>query len=209
MPRRIRTQFERALGREGAKAFGQWLALKRELARLSQEKAAQAVGVSRRQWIRYEQGAVVPEKRMKVIAKVVRVPLGKLLQRAGYRTSPKRNDVRARLQSIHDMLIAGSMEGALNELLLLHRWIELDKRKVPPETDGTTAANFAMAVILLDKLPEWLFTVIAGGMQNKIGAKRQGSNGPLKLKMHVLEEAMDLLRHHSSDLKLPTPNRKN
>jgi len=53
--------------------FGEWITQQRMIVSLTQQQAATAVKVSRRQWIRYELGAKVPLKRMRATSKLLHV----------------------------------------------------------------------------------------------------------------------------------------
>jgi transcriptional regulator with XRE-family HTH domain len=209
MPRRERSKLEREVLKDKWRPIGMWLAQRREQAGLTQDKAARLAGISRRQWIRYEQGAVISEKRMKALVKVVRARSDSALQRAGYKTSPKRNGYRERVENVYDMLRAGGLEGGLDALFSLYLWMEMDKGEAPPETDGTTAANFARAINLLITLPEWLLAIAIKCMQNHLQIEKQGSKLPLMVRLKVIERALDLLGYPSLEFRYPSPKQDN
>src|SRR5437868_5009226 len=80
---------------------------------LTQAQVAAAVGVSRRQWIRYIQGAPVPLKRIPTIAKVLGMPLGRALLHAGYEPKVRDVDADAQLRLIRDYVFEGAVTDAL------------------------------------------------------------------------------------------------
>lgn len=90
------------------------------------------------------------------MAEALGVPLEKMLDRAGYRASPKRNAAKDRLGRIYNLLCAGSVDLAILELLRLNDRIKGGRTAVGPRVGGVTATNFARAVVLLDGLPDWL-----------------------------------------------------
>src|SRR5687768_17632681 len=107
MPRRKRTQLNHDFIYGRWKVFGEWLTMQRNNRGLTQSEAARAVKISRQQWMRYESGSKVLKKRMPAMAAALGVPLEKMLDRAGYRASPKRNAAKDRLGRIYDLLCAG------------------------------------------------------------------------------------------------------
>lgn len=123
---------------------------------LTQDEAARAVKISRQQWMRYESGSKVLKKRMPAMAAALGVPLEKMLDRAGYRASPKRNAAKDRLGRIYDLLCAGCVDLAILELLRLNDRVRGSRTAVGPRFGGVIATNFARAIVLLDTLPDWL-----------------------------------------------------
>ncbi|MGH9929906.1 MAG: helix-turn-helix domain-containing protein [Pyrinomonadaceae bacterium] len=107
MPRRKRTELDHDFLYDRWKIFGEWLTLQRYHRGFTQNQAAKALGISRQQWIRYELGAKVLRKRMPAMAKTLNVSLEKMLDRADYKASPKRNAAKDRLGRIYDLLCAG------------------------------------------------------------------------------------------------------
>jgi transcriptional regulator with XRE-family HTH domain len=176
MPRRKTTKAEKILLTEGWKTFGLWLRSQREVKGFTQQQVARAAKMSRRQWMRYEQGSKVLSKRFPVIAKTLNIPLSRVLYLAGYETPPRRNDSNVRLKRIHDMLRAGSFDFALEEFLMLYDRIRPTDRELNSDWDGLTAPNFATAVILLDGLPKWLFEAISKCMQKRFSQQRNQSD---------------------------------
>ena len=123
---------------------------------LTQREAARAVKISRQQWMRYESGSKVLRKRMPAMAAALGVPLERMLDRAGYRASPKRNAAKDRLGRIYNLLCAGCVDLAILELLRLNDRLRGGRSAAGPRVGGVTATNFARAVVLLDALPDWL-----------------------------------------------------
>lgn len=138
---------------------------------LTHAEIAQAVGVSRRQWVRYEQGSKMLRKRMPTVSRTLNVPLETMLARAGYRVSPRRNDVKGRLVRMADMLFVGALDFAVLELLRLNARIADRKGGVAPSAGGLSATDFAKAVMLLDRLPTNLFGIILHAMQERVHDK--------------------------------------
>ena len=89
------------------------------------------------------------------MAAALGVPLERMLDRAGYRASPKRNAAKDRLGRIYDLLCAGCVDLAILELLRLNDRLRGGRTAVGPR-GGVTATNFARAIVLLDTLPHWL-----------------------------------------------------
>jgi len=156
MPRRKRTQLDHDFIYGRWKVFGEWLTMQRNNRGLTQYEAARAVKISRQQWMRYESGSKVLKKRMPAMAAALGVPLEKMLDRAGYRASPKRNAAKDRLGRIYDLLCAGNVDLAILELLRLNDRVRGSRTAVGPRFGGVTATNFARAIVLLDTLPDWL-----------------------------------------------------
>jgi transcriptional regulator with XRE-family HTH domain len=134
---------------------------------LTHAEIAQAVGVSRRQWVRYEQGSKMLRKWMPAVARTLNVPLETMLERAGYRTSPRRNDVKGRLARMAEILFVDRLDFAVLELLRLNERISGNRGGVAPRAGGLSATDFANAVMLLDRLPTNLFGIILHAMQER------------------------------------------
>ena len=134
--------------------FGEWITHQRLLVGFTQEQAAIAVGVSRRQWIRYELGAKVPMKRMELMSRVLNIQPDKMLDRAGFRVSFKRHAAREQLGRIHDLLCAGRFEFAILLLLKLNDRITGIKAATGPRSGNLEATYYANALMLLNRLPD-------------------------------------------------------
>ena len=175
MPRRKRTNIEKMMLTEGWKTFGLWLESQRLAKRLTQQQAAVAAGVSKRQWIRYEMGSRVQLKWMRPIAYALNVPERRIMYLAGYKISPRRNDASHQLRRMHDMLLAGSLDIALEEFLSLYDRIRPTDRESRSDFNGLTAPNFASAIIFLERLPNWLLEEIIKAMQKRTNGSGQES----------------------------------
>lgn len=90
------------------------------------------------------------------MAAALSVPLERMLDRAGYRASPKRNAAKDRIARIYNLLSAGCVDLAILELLRLNDKLSGGRTAVGPRVGGVTATNFARAIVLLDTLPDWL-----------------------------------------------------
>ncbi len=164
--------------------FGEWITHQRLLVGFTQEQAATAVGVSRRQWIRYELGAKVPVKRMERMSLVLHINPDKMLDRAGYRTSFKRNASREQLGRILDLMCADRLEFAMLQLLKLNDRIKGIKAATGPRSGGLVATDYSNAVVLLNRLPlswvESLQTLMQERVKDKVDEREEsylkGSN---------------------------------
>jgi transcriptional regulator with XRE-family HTH domain len=175
MARTERTQLDHDLLYGRWTVFGRWLKQQRELAGLTQDQAAKAMRVSKRQWIRYEMGGKVLEKKLKRMARVVNVAQEKMLDRAGYKISLKRNAAKDRLGRIYDLSCAGKLDFAILELLQLNDRIAGSKTAVGPISGGPEAIHFSRAIASLNSLPSQRVEVILKTMQERIKDK---TNGP-------------------------------
>jgi transcriptional regulator with XRE-family HTH domain len=193
MPRRKRTQLDHDFIYGRWKVFGEWLTMQRNNRGLTQYEAARAVKISRQQWMRYESGSKVLKKRMPAMAAALGVPLEKMLDRAGYRASPKRNAAKDRLGRIYDLLCAGNVDLAILELLRLNDRIRGSRTAVGPRVGGVTATNFARAVILLDGLPDWLLDTTLNVLQERTKGNGIDATQP-RVKNLILKKCGETLR---------------
>src|SRR5436190_7463890 len=152
---------------EGWKTFGKWLRVRRCAAQLTVQQAAAAIKVSKRQWIRYENGARVPYKRLERIAKKLNIERQRIYYLAGYDVPRKRNDAQALLRHMHVTLRSGDLTSALGQFFVLYETLRPEEDKSDREIDSTLAQEFAKAVIFLDMLPTWLFEIVLGCMQHR------------------------------------------
>lgn len=104
---------------------------------------------------------------MPAVARTLNVPLETMLERAGYRTSPRRNDVKGRLARMAEILFVDRLDFAVLELLRLNERISGNRGGVAPRAGGLSATDFANAVMLLDRLPTNLFGIILHAMQER------------------------------------------
>lgn len=195
MPKRKSHKIERMLLTEGWETFGLFVRTQRSVKRLTQEQAAEAAGVSKRQWIRYEMGSKILLKRMRPIANALNLAPSRLLYLAGYKISPRRHDATHRLRRMHDMLLTGNLDIALQELLWLYDRMRPNDRESSSDMDGVTAPNFATATVLLERLPGWLLDVILKAMQERVNDKQQHDlETHPRVKNRIRAKCIDALR---------------
>lgn len=194
MPRRKTTRAEKILLTEGWKTFGLWLRSQREVKGFTQQQAARAAKMSRRQWMRYEHGSKVLSKRFPIIAKTLNIPLSRVLYLAGYKTPPRLNDAKVLLRRMHDMMLAGDLDFALEQFFLIYERIRPTQAASNSDIDGVTAPNFANAVIFLDALPLWLFDTILRCMQKRLKRERNQSGIKVRFRNLVLKECLEELQ---------------
>lgn len=136
--------------------YGAWLELQRGMTRLTQTQVAEAVGISSRQWKRYIKGAPVPLKRIPTIAKVLGVPVGRAMVRAGHEPRGLGVDVDTYLRRIRDWVFEGEMKEALLSLYEFYYDVAKEKKRYKPEAPPLTANNFIVAAVAIDRMPSWL-----------------------------------------------------
>src|ERR1044072_4359705 len=205
MPRKEITKDERALVAENWKTFGRFLRAQRIVRGFTQERAALAAKVSTRQWIRYEQGSRVLFKRFPLIPKALNVSVARIAYLAGYKTAPKRNDANSQLRRIHDLLRIGRLDLALENFLLLYYHIGRLDPELNSYLDSIAPGNFATAVISLDRLPKWLFEVIAQCMQKMFSERQDPKWWTYNLRRVVFKECNDEMQNKLSTLSLQVP----
>jgi transcriptional regulator with XRE-family HTH domain len=205
MPRKKLTKDERALLAENWKTFGRFLRAQRIVRGFTQERAALAAKVSTRQWVRYEQGSRVLFKRFPLIAKALNVSVARMAYLAGYKTAPKRNDANSQLRRIHELLRIGRLDLALENFLLLYYHIGRLDPELNSYLDSIAPASFATAVISLDRLPKWLFEVIAQCMQKMFSERQEPKWLTYNLRRVVLKECTDEMLKKLSPLSLQVP----
>jgi len=165
MPRFEISDVDRSFKDDRWTYFGPWLRSRRLIAGLTQDEAAQAAGLSRRQWIRYEQGSKMLRKRIKRIAAVINVPEQRMLDRAGYKVSARRNDVKGHLSRIGDHLYAGKDTAAFVDLVTLRDRMLGHRKGYRPLGLGTDGVEFAKVVVSIDGLPAEFFNLLLDMMQ--------------------------------------------
>jgi transcriptional regulator with XRE-family HTH domain len=165
MPRFEISDLDRSFKDDRWRYFGPWLRSRRLIAGLTQDEAAQAAGLSRRQWIRYEQGSKMLRKRIKRIAAVINVPEQRMLDRAGYKVSARRNDVKGHLSRIGDHLYAGKDTAAFVDLVTLRDRMLGHRKGYRPLGLGTDGVAFAKVVVSIDQLPAEFFNLLLDMMQ--------------------------------------------
>lgn len=138
-------------------AFGKWLKWRREIQHISLKDAAKAIGLSEKQWGRYEAGATsVPRVRIPAIAKVIRLAKGRVLMKAGYEHSDKVMDAENELRWIWKYLQEGDLICAIEIIFELHYLLVCGRRKLRRPKTGNTATQFAKAVVAINEMPGWL-----------------------------------------------------
>jgi transcriptional regulator with XRE-family HTH domain len=176
-------------------SFGLWLRDRRTFLRFSLQKAADAVGVHKQTWIRWEQGrSKVPYTKLEPIAKALDVSPRRTFYVAGYDVPRKMNDSKFVLNHIHDLLLMGDLQLALEELLGLY-WRE---RRITDDhyLDALVAPNFANAIIFLDALPVWLFEVVLECMQHRL-EKQKEKGVYIRFRNSLLNECAARLKHET------------
>lgn len=127
------------------------------------------------------------------IAQTLNVPLEKMLERAGFKVSLKRNASKALLGRIHDLLSAGCLDLAILQLLRLNDRIAGSNTAVTPIGGGVRATEFARAVVLLDRLPKELLELTLKAMQARFNANWNDPEGHPQLSTFIRKECMNAL----------------
>ena len=114
---------------------------------------------------------------------------------AGYKVSPTRNDAAQRLRRMHDMLLTGRLDTALEELLFLYDRIRPHPDGFSSDLNGVTGPNFAHATLFLERLPGWLQEVILKAMQERLNDKKQHDPETLpRVKTLIRDKCLEALR---------------
>jgi len=179
---------------EGWKTFGKWLRVRRCAAQLTVQQAADAVKVSKRQWIRYENGARVPYKRLERIAEKLNIERQRIYYLAGYKVPRKRNDAPAILRRIQMTLRSGELTSALNQFFALYELLRPEGDKSDRQIDSTLADEFAKAVTFLDMLPTWLFEIVLDSMQHRLEKQRKDDGAYVRFRNSLLKDCLAQLR---------------
>ena len=137
-------------------SFGERLEWWRSRTSLTQERAGKAVGVSRRQWIRYTKGAPVPFNRLWRISKSLGVRYSQVLLHAGYEPKKPDVDVKASLRHIRDSVFERNLVGALVSLYNFYQETHKDVRLYRTQPELMMIKNFILAVEAMNGLPSWL-----------------------------------------------------
>lgn len=153
--------------------FGEWITHQRLLVGFTQKQAAEAVGVSRRQWIRYELGAKVPVKRMDLMSRVLNIRPDRMFDQAGYRTSFKRHAVKEQLGRISNLLSAGRLQMVMLALLQLNDRIMGIRAAAGPRL-GLDGTDYTHALVLLNRLPTLHVNSLQNLMQERTGDREKG-----------------------------------
>ena len=177
---------------EGWKTFGKWLKERRIGRRLTLQQAADAVGVSKRQWIRYEGGAKVPDKRLDRIALKLDIERRRIYYLAGFQVPKKRNDTPALLRRMHVMMQTGDLYSALQTFFVVYETMERTTPDEDLEMDATTPACFAQAIVSLESIPQWLFQIILKCMKERLEALGE-SGSDLSFRRILWNQSLDEL----------------
>jgi transcriptional regulator with XRE-family HTH domain len=179
---------------QGWKTFGRWLRVRRCAAQLTVQQAADAVKVSKRQWIRYENGARVPYKRLERIAEKLNIERQRIYSLAGHEVPRKRNDAPALLRHMHVTLRSGDLTSALRQFFDLYQTLRPEKDKSDREIDGALTDEFAKAVTFLDMLPTWLFEIVLDSMQHRLEKQRKDDGVYVRFRNSLLKDCLAQLR---------------
>ena len=151
--------------------FGLWLRDRRTFHQFSLRQAAAAVKVHKQTWIRWEKGqSKVPYGTLQPIAEALHISPRRIFYLAGYDVPRKHNDSKYVLNHIHDLLLMGDLQLALEELLGLY-WRMRPTQD--PYLDGLVPPNFASAIVSLDAIPVWLFEVVLECMQHRLEKQKK------------------------------------
>jgi transcriptional regulator with XRE-family HTH domain len=148
--------------------------------KLTQERVAEAVGVSERHWKRYIKGAPVPHKRILKIAKVMGMPVGKTLLHAGFEPKKPGVEVKTYLRLIRDSVFEGQMHEALFNLYEFYYDANKEEKLFKLMADSTLANDFMAVAVAINRMPGWLrreFIVYLGAIE-KGGSNREDLVAP-------------------------------
>jgi transcriptional regulator with XRE-family HTH domain len=137
-------------------SFGKELERWRGDTSLTQEQAGEAIGVSRRQWIRYTKGAPVPFDRLSKISKAFGVRLSRVLLHAGYEPKDPDVETEASLRHIRDAVFEGNLVDAFISLYIFYLDTHEEVMRYRPQPDVVMIKNFILAVEGINELPGWL-----------------------------------------------------
>ncbi|HXI25397.1 MAG TPA: helix-turn-helix transcriptional regulator [Pyrinomonadaceae bacterium] len=193
MPKKKQNPYDEWLV-QGWKTFGRWLRVRRCAAQLTVQQAADAVKVSKRQWIRYENGARVPYKRLERIAEKLNIERQRIYSLAGHEVPRKRNDAPALLRHMHVTLRSGDLTSALRQFFDLYQTLRPEKDKSDREIDGALTDEFAKAVTFLDMLPTWLFEIVLDSMQYRLEKQRKDDGVYVRFRNSLLKDCLAQLR---------------
>jgi transcriptional regulator with XRE-family HTH domain len=159
MARQAKGALSSLMNDERWKVFGKWVADQRAAPphHFTQEKAADAIGISRPYLSLIENGKVeVPRERVVKIAKAIGCPKEEALRKARYKVKESSIDEKAYLARILDNLKSDRLGYAIDDLILLYDLINSRRRKRRVFDLSTTRHHLAEAVYLLHELPDWV-----------------------------------------------------
>lgn len=139
------------------RAFGKRLEQYRVKAGLTQEQAAEAVGVTVRQWRRYASGVTrVSPKMIPKMAKAVKGSKRNLLLLAGQEPKRPGVDIERHLRLIRDYVLEGEMSAALFNFYEFYYDVNREEKKFRPMDAPLLANDFTAAAVAIDGMPNWL-----------------------------------------------------
>jgi transcriptional regulator with XRE-family HTH domain len=141
------------------KSFGKELERWRGNTSFTQEQAGEAIGVSRRQWIRYTKGAPVPFDRLTKISKAFGVRLSRVLLHAGYEPKDPDIDTEASLRHIRNAVFERDLVGAFISLYIFYQETHEEVMRYRPQPELVMMKNFILAVQGINELPSALSMV--------------------------------------------------
>ncbi|MGB8508156.1 MAG: helix-turn-helix transcriptional regulator [Pyrinomonadaceae bacterium] len=182
-------KYAAGLSKDRWETFGKRLEMFRGLSTsLTQAQVAAAVGVSRRQWIRYTKGAPVPLERIPKIAKVLGMSVGRALLHAGYEPKERGVDADAHLRLIRDYVFEGAVKEALFSLFKFYYKVNKEKKRYKPMNAPMLANSFMTAAVAIDRMPGWLrreFVLYLIAVER--GGRKQEFPVPPKVRKEVRE----------------------
>jgi transcriptional regulator with XRE-family HTH domain len=138
--------------------FGEWVRSKRINNHITVKDAAKAMGITPKQFSRYEKGvcSVSPERVVK-LARAIGMSRGRALMRAGYEARTMGIDPENELRWIWTYLESRDLYRAIQVVIELHFDLE-DKngRARARPNDGNVSTALTNAVAALEHLPGWL-----------------------------------------------------
>lgn len=163
--------------------FGKWLRSNRLNNHVKLKDAAESIGVTPRQFARYESGVCsVPRERIVDLARAVKMSQARTLMRAGYEESCRDIDPENELRWIWTYLLQGNLSDALQILLELHFDLEegSGKPKKSHQSGGDICDAFTNALVAVERLPGWLCEELMPFVERRQKrAKKQDLDFPL------------------------------
>lgn len=183
------------LNRERWIAFGKMIEKARGRKALNQKQAAEAVGISRRQWIRYTKGVPVPRERIIDIAKLLEIPVNEALLAVGHEPTETGVDIESYLRSIRDGVLGGKMGQALLHLYLFYQDAHEEARMNTTRSEVWVLTNFRVAVAALNEMPGWLRRELVVYLR---GLERGSSKKEFPASPEIKERILAMLREEDS-----------
>jgi transcriptional regulator with XRE-family HTH domain len=192
MPRRKKSFVVEQFDKERWETFGKWMVDERTGPHnhLSQEKAADLIGISRPYLSQIENGKrSVPVETVKKIDKGLNCPEEVALYQARYTVKEGTLDEKAYLSRILNDLRSDNLQYAINDLILLYDLINIRKRKRRVFALGPTCNQVAQVIFLLHELPAWVRSEVLNYF-NKIQDQAATQDAPISpaRKSEAIEE---------------------